>query len=237
MRSVLLTLWLAATLFVVAWPAAATSAGGEVAREPEVLHFRWRLEGVQGFVARVLGVVPTSGEALMTLGTDAQGRLEVRFTATSEKAGDDDHWTYETLVELPEWRTLRVRETYKFRQKNREKDFDLAEREVIDVLSGLQQLRRQPLGATDRNRLWSDGKTYPVEVSSRGTETRELNGRDVAVRVYELRGAKQTGERFWKARAEVRLTADARALPVEMLYRQSLGRLRLTLIEPQPSFD
>lgn len=231
MRSVLLTVSVLLLALPTAAPVAAESAP---LGEPEVLRFRWRLEGVQGFLARVLGVVPTSGDGVMTLSTDSRGRLEVRFKATSEKAAEGDHWTYETLVDLDDWHTLRVRETYHFRKKRREKDFDLAEREVIDVLSGLQQLRREPSIASGRSTIWSDGKTYPVTVSPKGTETRDFGGRGIPVRMFELRGFKKQGERFWKARAEVWLTSDSNALPVEMLYRQSLGRLRLTLIEPQP---
>lgn len=234
MRRVLLTLSIllaASSAGASDWAATPAAA---VADKPEVLRFRWRLEGVQGFVAKLFGVVPTSGDGVMTLSSDAEGRLEVRFTATSEKAGENDHWTYETLVDLAEWRTLRVRETYKFRKKEREKNFDLAEREVIDVLSGLQLLRHEPSSATGRDTIWSDGKTYPVEVTGRGTQTLDVNGREVPVRMYQLRGVRQEGKRRWKARADVWLSADDDALPVEMLYRQSLGRLRLTLIEPRP---
>jgi len=221
-------------LLCAPWPASPAAAESVAEAQPEVLRYRWRLEGVQGFLARVLRVLPTSGDGVMTLSTDSSGRLGVRFEATSEKAAAGDHWTYETLVDPRAWRTLRVRETYHFRKKERDKNFDLAEREVIDVLSGLQQLRSAPGSATSRTTIWSDGKTYPVTVAPKGMETREIDGRKMPLRLFELRGSKVEGERFWKARADVWLSADADALPVEMLYRQSLGRLRLTLIEPRP---
>jgi hypothetical protein len=202
--------------------------------EGEVLRFRWRLEGVQGFVARLLSTLPTSGDAVMTLATDDEGRLEVVFRATSEKADEDEHWTYETLVDLDDWRTVRVRETYKFREKEREKNFDLEALQVIDVLSGLQRMRYEPRSAVGRSTIWSDAKTYPVAVTSGGTETREIGGRELALRRYDVRGYRVPDKRLWKARAEVWLTSDQAALPAEILYRQSLGKLRLTLVDPLP---
>ena len=231
MRSVLL-----AVSLLLALPSWAGSATVEALAEstPEVFRYRWRLEGVQGLVARLFGVLPTSGDGVMTLRTDSRGLLEVRFEATSEKAAEGDHWTYETLVDTEAWRTLRVRETYRFRKKERDKSFELAEREVIDVLSGLQQLRTAPRGAVSRKTIWSDGKTYPVTVEPRRVEVLEIEGRRIPAHLFELRGSRVDGERFWAARADVWLSTGPEALPVEMLYRQRLGRLRLTLVDPQP---
>ena len=35
---------------------------------------------------------------------------------------------------------------------------------------------------------------------------------------------------MWKYRAEIWITDDESALPIEILYHQALGRLRLTLV-------
>ena len=209
----------------------AASAPADRPERSEVLVYRWRLEGVQGVLARVLGLLPAAGDGRMTACENDQGRLEVEFKATSEKARESDHWTYQTVVDLAASRTLRVRETYLFRGKKREKSYELEESEVIDVISGLYLLRRSLVGA-GRRKIWTGGKVYPVLVEVGEPTVRTVGERELAVRRLTLRRAREPGERKWKARADVWLTDDEAALPVEMLYQQRLGRLRMVLVDP-----
>lgn len=225
---------LAVPLLLLAF--AGSSAAG--AEEPpsgnprsERLHYRWRLEGLSGFVSRLLGLLPTTGDALMELRRRSDDRLEVLFKATSEKAGKDDYWSYETEVDLGNWHSVSVVETLHYKQKRKRKSFELTELEVIDVLSGLQQLRYSQPGGVDRRTIWSDGKVYPVAVSSSGLVRRQFDGDELMVRHLSIRGIKEPKQHLWKARAEIWVTDDGAALPLEILYHQSLGRLRMTLVE------
>lgn len=209
-------------------------AAGEVtldASNHEVLVYRWRIEGVQRFLARLFDLVPTKGDGYLTTRVDSEGRLMHEFKATSEQAGASDHWTYQTLVDPEAAKTLRVQETYRYRNKRREKTFELQQRQVIDVLSGLHLLRRSPAEELQRTTIWSGGKVYPVAVMVNRSSMRTVGDREVRVRHLMIRGIREPGQRRWRGQAEVWLTEDRRALPVELLYRQRFGRVRLILAE------
>lgn len=210
------------------------SGGGPSGGVPrsEDLHYEWRLEGLSGILAKLLTRLPTNGDAVIALDRRSNDRLEVAFTATSEKATADDFFKYESLVDPGAWRSLRVTETLHFRNKKKSKTVDLGEIEVIDVLSGLQQLRYVAAKRTGRQVIWSDGKVYPVAVASGPLERRQVNGTEVMVRHLEIRGLKEPKRHLWKARADLWLTDDEAAVPVEIVFHQALGRLRMTLVEP-----
>ncbi len=226
-------------LILLALAAAPDSAGSaaEPPRAPrsEQLHYRWRLEGVSGVLSRLFGLLPTTGDALMALRVASSDRLEVAFTATSEKAKEDEFWKYETAVDLGAWRSLNVRETLHYGKKRKTESFELGEVEVIDVLSGLQRMRYAPPPQSERHMIWSDGRVYPVSVTMVGFERLEFNGDHLTVRHLSIRGLREPDQRFWKARAEMWVTDDEVALPLELLYHMALGRLRMTLVERSPA--
>ncbi len=195
------------------------------------LHYRWRLEGLSSVLARLLTRLPTTGDAVIALDLVSSDRLEVAFTGTSEKAAPDEYWKYETEVDPGAWRSLRVTETLHYKKKHKTKTVELTDLEVIDVLSGLQRLRYLPNDGSGRHLIWSNRKVYPVAVSTAGTrERREVNGAGVTVRHLAIRGIKEPGQNYWKARAELWLTDDEAAVPVEIVFHQALGRLRMTLV-------
>ncbi len=229
MRSVLPVASL--VLLALAGSAAATAAE-PAARTPrsQDLHYRWRLEGVSGVLSRLLGLLPTTGDAVMALRVVPDDRLEVAFTASSEKADAGDYWKYETVVDLGAWQSLSVRETLHYRKKNKSESFELAEFGVLDVLSGLQLMRFAPPAESERRTIWSGGKLYPVAITMVGFERLEYDGRAVTVRHLKIHGLKEPQQRYWKSRAELWLTDDEAALPVELLFHQALGRLRLSLV-------
>lgn len=212
--------------------AGAVRGAQEPARAPrsEELRYRWRLEGVSSWISRLFGILPTTGDGLMALRIEPGNRLGVAFTATSEKADPDEYWKYETAVDLAAWRSLSVRETLHYGKKQKSESFDLTELDVLDVLSGLQQLRYVVIDDSERRTIWSDGRVYSVMVTFHAFERREFESRDLTVRHFSIRGIREPGQRFWKSRAELWIGDDAAALPVEMIYHQALGRLRMTLV-------
>ncbi len=201
----------------------------------ERLHYRWRLEGLSGVISRLLRLLPTTGDAWMELRVEPYGRLEVAFTATSEQAREGDFWKYETLVDLGSWRSVKATETLHFRKKKKNESWNLEELAVIDVLGGLQLLRFSPPAEAERRTIWSDEKLYPVTVSSDGLERRLLGSREVTVRHVAIRGIREPNQRRWKGQADIWLTDDEAAVPLEILYSQSLGRLRMTLVDTPAS--
>jgi len=200
----------------------------------ETLTYRWELEGVSGAIARLLRLLPTQGDGLMKLELAGGGRLSITFLATSEKASSNEFWKYETAVDLESWRSVLVRDSLRYGKKDRSKTFDLEELDVTDVLSGLHLLRLGPLDEAERRSLWSSGKTYQVLVTPEGKELRTVADQRMTVRKLSIAGVRVPGQKRWKARAEVWLSDDEAALPVELVYHQSLGRLRMTLVDWTP---
>ena len=204
------------------------AAGGP---KSEDLRYHWKLEGLSGVLAKLLTRLPTAGDAAIRLERRSEDRLEVEFLATSDRATESDYFSYATVVDPGQWRSLRVTETLRFKEKHRTKTVDLSEYEVIDVLSGLQQLRYLASKRAGRHLIWSDGKVYPVEVSIGPLERRQVGGGEVMARHLAVRGLREPKRHLWKASAELWLTDDAAAVPVEIIFHQALGRLRMTLAD------
>jgi hypothetical protein len=205
------------------------------APEGEVLTYRWRIQGVHGFLARLLRFVPTSGDAtLSALPTDS-GHLICEFKATSEKAATGDHWTFRAELDVAEARTLRIRESKAFRGKSKEKNHELVDLDAIDIVSGIHMLRQSPPDRPRRQTAWSDGKLYPVLVIPRGYDKRKIGGQAMILRRFTISGLREPGKRFWKTSGDIWLTDDDRAVPAEILYSRGLGQLRLTLVDPPPA--
>ena len=216
----------------------AAGAGGAEAEESSIgeprserLSYGWRLEGLSGVISRLFRLLPTSGDALMELRVEPHGRLQIEFIASSEQAKPTDYWKHETAVDLGAWRSVRAAETLHFRKRRKHRSWELEKLGVIDVLGGLQLLRFSPPGSVERRTIWSDEKLYPVTVASSGLQRRSVGGREVTVRHLAIRGVKERGARRWAARADLWLTNDEAGTPLEILYSQSLGQLRLTLVD------
>jgi hypothetical protein len=80
--------------------------------------------------------------------------------------------------------------------------------------------------------IWSDGRLYPVLVVPHGSARRRLEGREVVVRHYVVRGIERPGRRLWKGGLELWLADDPAATPVEIVVTRSAARVRLELVDP-----
>jgi hypothetical protein len=199
------------------------------ADSPEVLRYRWHLEGLHGFLAWLVRWVPTSGDGLMTSTPEGQGRVRYEFRATSPKAAAGEHWTYSSELDLSGPRTLRVVDAIKFRGKDRQKNYELEEHDVLDLLAGLHVLRRTMPEEEQRTVIWSDRKLHKVRLIPGGLVARSVNGRQRILRHFTLRPVREPGVRYWNARAEIWFAVEGSMAPVEILYRRMLGQVRLEL--------
>lgn len=198
---------------------------------PEVLRYDWRLQGLHGFLARLLRVLPSSGEASMSQTRCDDGRRRFEFRATSPAAEAGEYWAYVSETDAEGHYTVRVEETQIYRGKERRKE-KTPDPEVVDVLTGLQLIRREPPESPRMLVVWSDGKVYPVVVVPRGAGGRGDGEGSERTRHYAIRGVREAGSRMWKAEAEIWLSEGDPGVPVEILFRRGLGVLRLTLSEP-----
>ena len=221
--AVLLTLALAAG---VPGPALAASAVPPPAegRESEVIHYRWKILGLAGLVARFLFPARGVGE-LTTTRLDARHLAsELRITADGD--GDAEYWAYGSTIDPAGARVLAAWNSYSFRGRHKRKDAEL-EGSVIDVPSGIYLLRTDPPTSRRELRIWADGNVYPVTMVSGGTVRRRVADEVRELRHFWIEGRNVPGERRWKGRLEVWLTPDEEAVPVEILFKSRRGKVRL----------
>ncbi len=224
-----------ALLVAGAAPAAAMpAAGGEASTLVEILDYRWQLTGVQGTLARLFGLFPPNGEAQLRISVAAGTILISDFRATSAAAAVGDHLSFRSRMDLAAGRTLEVRERlhYRGRSKNRERLLEPG-LDALDVLAGLATLRRAPPTEPTVMLAFSAGKTYPVAVTPGELSWRSVGERRVPARRFALAGVREPGQRLWKARGQIWLSADDEAVPIEIVLERALGKLRLELVGRQ----
>lgn len=195
----------------------------------ETLHYRWRLDGFVGAIASIF--MPTKGEGVLTVEerspTLARGELEV--TSRGSKSGE--FFRYGAEWERPGGRTLRAWSEQFWRGEKKSKQAEIGDIGVIDVVSGIDLLRRRRPVMQQRLEIWSDGKRYPVIVLPRGPETKRVAGRAVETQHLSVRGLSIPGRSFWRGALDLWLADDESATPVEIAVSRSGARVRLTLIE------
>ena len=196
----------------------------------ERLVYRWRLQGLAGFIARLF--VPGRGEGLLETRPVGEGRLQTELRITSTKAGEEEYWIYGATIDPEGDRTLSAWNESHFRGREKRRAADLEGDEILDVPSGIRFLRRARPASPVRRRLWTDGKVYPVEFRREGRESRQVGGRTVVADLYTVRGVKVEGERYWDGGLDVWMSTGEPPTPLEILYRSGRGRVDLELVEP-----
>lgn len=206
----------------------------EAAAEDEVLVYRWKVEGIKGLILRL--VAPGKGEGSLTTVLNADGHFETELHMSAERRRKGDFWRYGSSVDLAAKRSLRAWTAQKIGEKERAREADLEDDDVIDLASGILLVRRDPPTLRRRLRIWSNGKLYPVVIEPTGEGRAEFRGRQAKVRRYAIRGYRVPGEREWKGGLELHLADDESATPVEMFVLNKGVRARLRLDEEASQF-
>ncbi len=214
---------LAAALFLApALPAAGNAVG------PETFVYHWELRKLASLLGGIL--VPGQGTGRLTYEERPNGNLTSELLITSKHSAEGEFWRYGAEIDPRLGRTVRAWSSYLWRGKTSSESAEIDDAGVIDIASGIYQIRRDPPLETRQMRIWSDGKTYPVEVQPLGEETRKLpGGRKVETRHYVIHGLDLAGERHWKGQLELWLAEDDVSTPVEIQYDRSLLGVRLRL--------
>ena len=192
-------------------------------------------DGEERFVAALLGgiLLPGRGEGLLTVEPREDGHVLSELLITSEHSDEGEFWRYGAEIDTDLGQTLRAWTSYLWRGESKSESSRIEEAGVIDVASGIYQLRQDPPDKPRRMRIWSDGKIYPVLVVPEGEETRTLpGGREVETRHFRIRGLDVPGERYWKGHMDVWLAQDEAATPVEIHFDRTLVGVRLQLDQP-----
>ncbi len=210
-----------ATLLLV-FPGVAGSA------EPvnEEFRYRWQLKNFLGTMAGLF--LPNQGDGSLTF-QRTNGHLKSELTITSEQS-KDGFFRYGSEVDISTLRPIRAWSSYSWRGETKSKNEPVDKSGVLDVAAGIYAIRNDPPVRSRRMQIWSDGKIYPVVVIPLGTETRRLPSGRIKARHYSIRGLDVPGERRWKGKLDLWLTADEKATPVEILISRNLADVHMELV-------
>lgn len=213
----------AAALLLVVSPAAAH----------ESFHYHWTLDGFVGALASIF--IPSRGEGVLSYEPIAGGRERGELLVTSRHSGNDEYFRYGSVWEPATRRTISASSDLVWRRETKSKHADLEGENLIDVVSAIQLLRREPPTNALRLEIWSDGRLYPVVVLPRERARRKLPGGEVEAQRYSVHGVPLPDRKLWKGELDIWIAADASATPVEIVVSRSGARVRLVLDAAQPS--
>jgi hypothetical protein len=192
----------------------------------EELHYQWRLLGLSGVVVGLF--MPKRGEGLLTFRRKG-GRLESELLITSPGSEEGEFWRYGSRLDLERAQAVEAWSDYLWRGKSKSKRQKIERPGVLDIVSGIYSIRRDPPSAPRRMEIWSDGKIYPVQVIPKGSKEIEVGDNKVEARRFDIRALDEPDGRRWKGEMEIWLTSDPSATPVEIRIQRSLANLRLRL--------
>lgn len=199
--------------------------------DPERFVYRWELKKLAALLGGIL--IPGHGQGLLTFEPRANGHLQSELLITSQHSDEGEFWRYGAEIDPAQGRTVRAWSSYLFRGESKSESAEIDEAGVIDVASGIYQIRQDLPETPRRMRIWSDGKVYPVVVVPEGAEVRTLpGGRKVETLHYRIRGVEVPGERFWKGHMDLWLARDDGNTPVEIHFDRTLMGVRLRLDQP-----
>lgn len=210
--------------------AALGAVGGQPRPLDEDFRYRWELSNFVGRIASAF--LPGSGDGSLVFRTDANGRLHSELTITSPDSERGDYFRYGSEVDAQTLKPIRAWSSYHWRGETKSKDESVDRQGVLDIAAGIYSIRRDPPRAIRRIEIWSDGKTYPVEIVPQGVVQRVVAGRKVLARHYIIRGFDAPGQRRWKGRMELWLSTDPTAKPLAILLSRNLADVRLELKAP-----
>jgi hypothetical protein len=211
------------------WLAAALAAAPALAAGEERLDYRWQLDGFLGALAGLF--VPSEGEGQLTSERLPNGNWKSELLITSSRSKGGEYFRYGAELTPEDLSTVRAWSSSLWRGEERSKEAKVEQSGVIDIVSGIQALRRDPPEAPRPMEIWSDGRLYPVQVLPRGRTTKRIGGREIPVRHLVVSGVEQPGRRFWKGGLELWLADDPAATPLEIVVERGLAGLHLDLLD------
>jgi Protein of unknown function (DUF3108) len=194
-------------------------------RAEETLIYRWHLSGFVGVLASIF--VPSGGEGKLSVVRLPDGHLQSELVVTSSQSEKGDSFLYGAEWDPVSGRTVRAWSDLVWRGERKSKKDEVDKTGVIDVVSGIYTLRRDPPTVARRLEIWSDGRLYPVLVIPRESETRTLEGREVNVRHLSVRGLSIPDRRLWKGALDLWIADDPAATPVEIMVSRTGAHVRL----------
>ncbi len=198
----------------------------------EDFRYHWELSNFIGRIASVF--LPGQGDGSLAFKIQPNGNLRSELTITSPDSQSGDYFRYGSEVDADTLKPVRAWSSYHWRGETKSKDESVDRTDVLDIAAGIYSIRRDPPRTIRRIEIWSDGKTYPVEIVPVGVEQRRISGRQMLTRHFTIRGYEVEGARNWKGRLELWLSTDAAARPLAITISRNLADVRLELKQPRP---
>lgn len=219
-----LVLTVAGTLAgVLALPGTAVAAPAP----DEAFHYRWSLRNFVGVIAGLF--LPRQGDGELTSKLQANGHLTSELTITSN-GHEGEYWRYGAEIDPEHLQPIRAWSSYVWHGKTKSKKSDIDQHGVLDIVSGIYSIRRDPPTKSRRLSIWSDGDLYDVVVIPKGIERRSLgDGTSVDTRHYAIRGVDLPGKDEWKGKIDLWLAKDEAATPIVIQISRALADVRLEL--------
>jgi hypothetical protein len=223
-----------ALVLALAGTLALPAAGWAAPTGDESFHYRWSLRNFVGVIAGLF--LPRQGDGELTSKMQANGHLTSELTITSN-GHDGEYWRYGAEIDPEHLQPIRAWSSYVWRGKTKSKNSDIDQHGVLDIVSGIYSIRRNPPAKSRRLSIWSDGDLYDVVVIPKGNERRNLgDGSSVDTRHYAIRGVDLPGKDEWKGKIDLWLAMDDAATPVVIQISRALADVRLELKSlPKPA--
>ncbi len=201
--------------------------GAQVRPLDEDFRYHWELSNFVGRLASIF--LPGQGDGSLVFRIEPNGHLHSELTITSPDSQSGDYFRYGSEVDAETLKPIRAWSSYHWRGETKSKDESVDRSGVLDVAAGIYSIRRNPPRTTRRIEIWSDGKTYPVEIVPQGVEQRSIGGRQVLARHFVIRGYDLPEQRRWKGKLELWLSTDPSAKPLAITLSRNLADVRLEL--------
>jgi len=193
----------------------------------EDFHYRWSLRNFVGVIAGLF--LPRQGDGQLTSKMQPNGHLTSELTITSN-GHEGEYWRYGAEIDPEHLQPIRAWSSYVWRGKSKSKNSDIDRHGVLDIVSGIYSIRRDPPTKSRRLAIWSDGDLYDVVVIPSGIERRNLgDGSSVQTRHYAIRGVDLPGKDEWKGKIDLWLAMDDAATPIVIQISRALADVRLEL--------
>lgn len=203
------------------------AAPAELPAADEGFHYHWQLRNLLGVVAGFF--LPRQGDGELTFKVQKNGHLLCELLITSPDSGEGENFRYGSEIDARTLQPFRAWSSYTWHGRSKSQNDEIEQKGVIEIVSGIYALRRNPPVKPRRMEIWSDGKIYPVVVIPLGDESKLVGGRQIETRHYSIRPVDLPGRRRWKGKVDCWLARDAVVTPVEILISRSLADVRLEL--------
>jgi hypothetical protein len=192
----------------------------------EEFHYQWRLSNLVGVLAGLF--FPREGRGDLSYTPQKNGTLRSELLITSPQSAGE-YWRYGADIDAQTLQPLRTWSSYAWRGRLKSRTREIEQKGVLDVVSAIYLIRRDPPHTKQLIDIVTDGDVFPVEIIPRGLEQRKIGGRTMNAAHFAIRPAEVPGRLRWKGKVDVWLALDASSTPVEIDISRSLADLRLEL--------